>query len=104
VSVELTQARVRLAELVARVEQTGERVTVTRRGQPAVVLVAPDELATLEETLAVLSTPDILAELRHAQAQAAAGEVTELAAAGPDPGAGRPGTTSPGRRHRSRRA
>ena len=39
------------------------------------MLVTPTELASLEETVSVLSSPDTLAQLRRAQAEVAAGHV-----------------------------
>lgn len=66
----MTETRARLGELVAQVERTGQRVTVTRRGRPAAVLVAPRELAALEETIEVLSRSGTLATLRQARADA----------------------------------
>lgn len=71
----LDVARARLGKLVRRVERSGTRVVVTSQGRPAAVLVAPDDLAALEETAAVLSSPDIMVELRRAQAEVAAGRV-----------------------------
>ena len=72
-------ARDRLGELVRRVERSGTRVAVTSRGRPAAVLVAPADLAGLEETAAVLSSPDTMVELRRAQAEVAAGRVLTAA-------------------------
>jgi len=68
-------ARARFAELVHHVEQTGARVAVVSAGRLAAVLVAPADLAALEKTAAVLSSPDTVAELRRAQAEVAAGRV-----------------------------
>jgi prevent-host-death family protein len=68
-------AQARLGRLVRRVERRGTRVAMTRRGRPAAVLVAPADLARLEETAAVLSCPDTMVELRRAQAEVAAGRV-----------------------------
>jgi prevent-host-death family protein len=81
----VTETRARLAELVARVERTGERVTVTRRGRPAAVLVASTELAALEETIEVLSDTGTLAALRQAQAGVAAGRHHTGGRPAPDP-------------------
>jgi prevent-host-death family protein len=67
--------RAQLGELVRRVERTGARIAVVSRGRLAAVLVAPAELAGLEETAAVLSCPDTMVELRRAQAEVAAGRV-----------------------------
>jgi antitoxin YefM len=52
----LADVRNRLSELVAEVESTHARVVVTKHGHPAAVLISPDDLASLEETLDILST------------------------------------------------
>jgi antitoxin YefM len=70
----LADARNRLSELVADVKQTHERVTITKHGHPAAVLISPEDLASLEETLDVLSDPGALADIREAEAQASRGE------------------------------
>jgi prevent-host-death family protein len=49
----LTEARRRFGALVRRTATTRERVTITARGEPAAVLVNAQELADLEEALAV---------------------------------------------------
>jgi prevent-host-death family protein len=72
----LADARNRLSELVAEVESTHARVTITKHGHPAVVLISPEDLAAIEETLDVLSDPEALAEIRESEAQAARGEFT----------------------------
>jgi len=70
----LAEARNRLSELIADVEQTHERVTITKHGHPAAVLVSPDDLASLEETLDILSDPGALADIREAEGEAERGE------------------------------
>ena len=67
------EVRDHLSDVVDRVEH--ERVTVTRNGRPAAVIVSPDDLAELEETLAVLSDPDALADIREADAAYRSGDV-----------------------------
>lgn len=71
----LRQVRDHLSEVVDRVENEHERVTVTRNGRPAAVLISPDDLAQLEETLEVLGDPEALAEIREADAAYARGDV-----------------------------
>jgi antitoxin YefM len=71
----LRQVRDHLSEVVDRVECEHERVTVTRNGRPAAVLISPDDLAQLEETLEVLGDPEALAEIREADAAYARGDV-----------------------------
>jgi antitoxin YefM len=71
----LRHVRDHLSEVVDRVEHEHERVTLTRNGRPAAVLISPEDLAQLEETLEVLGDPDALAEIREADAAYARGEV-----------------------------
>jgi prevent-host-death family protein len=71
----LRTVRDRFSEFVDRVERHHERVVVTRNGRPAAVLMSADDLASLEETLAILSDPTAMAELREAQAAVARGDV-----------------------------
>jgi antitoxin YefM len=70
----LADVRNRLSELVADVERTHARVTITKHGHPAAVLIAPDDLASLEETLDIVSDPDALADIRRAEDEAGRGE------------------------------
>jgi prevent-host-death family protein len=71
----LREVRDHFSDVVDRVEREHERVTVTRNGRAAAVIVSPDDLAELEETLAVLSDPEALADVREADAAYAAGDV-----------------------------
>ncbi len=71
----LRQVRDHLSEVVDRVEHEHERVTLARNGRPAAVLISPDDLAQLEETLDVLGDPEALAEIREADAAYARGEI-----------------------------
>ena len=71
----LGDVRDHFSEVVDRVEHQCERVTVTRNGRPVAVLISPDELAELEETLDVLSDPKALADIREADLAYTAGNV-----------------------------
>src|SRR6476660_5937976 len=71
-AVPLGEARDRLSELVAEVERTHQRVTITRHGHPAAVLISADDLASIEETLEILGTPGATEAIREGQADAAA--------------------------------
>lgn len=70
----LAKAKAHLSELVARVADQHERITVTVRGRPAAVLLAIDDLESLEETIAVLSDATALRALGEADAELARGE------------------------------
>ena len=71
----LREVRDHFSDVVDRVEREHERVTVTRNGRAAAVIISPEDLAELEETLAVLSDPLALADIREADAASAAGDV-----------------------------
>ncbi|GAA3550833.1 hypothetical protein GCM10022197_02120 [Microlunatus spumicola] len=63
----LADAKNRLSELVASAETTHERTVVTKNGRPAAVLMSVDDLASLEETLALLSERDALVDLAESR-------------------------------------
>lgn len=73
----LSDVRSTLSAVIERVEATHERVTITRNGRPAAVLISPEDLAALEETLDVLSDPMTMQRLREGEAAVAAGEVVD---------------------------
>ena len=63
----LADAKNRLSELVSAVEGTWERVTITKNGRPAAVLIAVDDLESLTETLAILSDPEAMSAIAEAE-------------------------------------
>ena len=71
----LRDVRNHFSDVIDRVEHEHERVTVTRNGLPVAVILSPDDLAQLEETLSVLSDPEALADIREADAAHATGDV-----------------------------
>jgi antitoxin YefM len=71
----LREVRDHFSEVVDRVSHEHERVTVTRNGRPAAVILSPDDLAQLEETLEILSDPETLADIREADAAYRSGDV-----------------------------
>jgi antitoxin YefM len=69
----IAQARDHLAEVVESVQKTHDRVTLTRHGQPAAVIIAAADLDSILETLDILSTPGALEAIRDREADVAAG-------------------------------
>jgi antitoxin YefM len=63
----LSSVKAHLSELVDRVEDQHDRVVVTRNGKPAAVLVSHDDLESLEETLAIMSDPVLMAQIRDSE-------------------------------------
>jgi prevent-host-death family protein len=70
----LAAVKARFSELVDRVERQQDRVVVTRNGKPAAVLISPDDLESLEETLAVMSDGSLARQIRESEQAIAAGE------------------------------
>jgi prevent-host-death family protein len=62
----LRTVRDRFSEFIERVHKHHERVVVTRNGTPAAVLISPEDLESLEETVAVLGDSESVAELVEA--------------------------------------
>jgi antitoxin YefM len=71
----LRNVKDRFSEFVDRVEGEHERIVVTRNGRPAAVLISPDDLESLEETLDLLSDQTAIRALVDAHAAVAAGDV-----------------------------
>lgn len=71
----LSEIKKRLSEIVDGIEDRHDRVVLTRNGRPAAVLLSPGELESLEETLAILSDPAAMRDIREAEAAVAAGDV-----------------------------
>jgi prevent-host-death family protein len=74
----LAHVKAHLSAVVGSVHDTHERVVITRNGEPAAVLISPEDLAALEETLEILSDERTMAELREAREEIAAGTTAAL--------------------------
>ncbi len=72
--VPLAEAKAKLSGLVDEVASRDERVTITKRGRPAAVLMSHDEMEGLEATLEIMSDPEFYAEILRNEAGLARGE------------------------------
>jgi antitoxin YefM len=70
----LAEIKAHLSEIVDRIEGQHERVTLTRNGRPAAVLISPEDLEALEDTLELLADPTARAEIEEARQEIARGE------------------------------
>ncbi|MBK5228984.1 MAG: type II toxin-antitoxin system Phd/YefM family antitoxin [Actinobacteria bacterium] len=70
----LAEIKAHLSEIVDRIEGQHQRIILTRNGRPAAVLLSPDDLEALEDTLEILSNPDAVAEIERAREEIARGE------------------------------
>ena len=73
----LASVKAHLSAYVDSVWTTHERVVITRNGEPAAVLISPDDLASMEETIAVLSDPEAMREINQARDEMARGDVVD---------------------------
>jgi antitoxin YefM len=73
-----SEAKAQLSELADRVEGQHDRILVTRNGRPSFVLLSPDDLESLEETLDILRDDELLASIRRSRREAAAGKRLRL--------------------------
>lgn len=71
----LRDVRSHISEVIDTVEREHARVTVTRNGRAAAVIISPDDLTELEETVSVLSNPEALTDIREADAAYAADDL-----------------------------
>jgi prevent-host-death family protein len=69
----LADVKNRLSEVVDRLEREHGRVVITKHGHPAAVVMSVEDLESLEETLDIMDTPDLLAEIRASLAEIVAG-------------------------------
>ena len=58
----MREAKSHLSQLADRVKRDNDRVLVTRNGRPAFVMIGPDDLESLEETVDVLRDDELGAE------------------------------------------
>lgn len=88
-TVPLAQAKTNLSKLVDSASSTHERITVTKNGRRAAVILGAEDYDSLLETLEILSDPDAMRDLAEADRDIAEGRtvpasqvVDELRAAG----------------------
>lgn len=71
----MSEVKAKLSEVVEEIDNTHERVTVTRNGRPVVVIVSADDLEAIEETVAILSDPGAMKQIQQGRDAIAAGDV-----------------------------
>ncbi|MEZ5374122.1 MAG: type II toxin-antitoxin system Phd/YefM family antitoxin [Microthrixaceae bacterium] len=63
------------SDVIGRVQHQHERVTITKNGAPAAVMISPEDLESMEETLTILSEPGVRSELAEAEQSILEGDV-----------------------------
>jgi antitoxin YefM len=75
--VPLSEAKARLSEIADEVGRTHERVHITRNGREYVVLVAAEDLESIEATLELLADPQAQDRIRRSEADVSHGDVLD---------------------------
>jgi antitoxin YefM len=78
-TVPLSDAKAHLSEIAEQVAWTHERVHVTENGRDYVVLLAAEDLESIEATLELLADPEAQRRLRHSEADLDRGDVLDEA-------------------------
>jgi antitoxin YefM len=73
-TIAFTEAKAHLSEIVDRTSREHERFIVTRNGVPVAVLVSPDDLEALEETVNILEDKALLDSIRTSRREASEGK------------------------------
>jgi len=73
-----SEVKAHLSEIADRVEIEHDRIMVTRNGRLSFVLMSPDDLESLEETLEIVRDDDLMQSLRRSREEASRGERVPL--------------------------
>src|SRR3954449_10655899 len=75
----LSEVKARLSEIAEEVATTHERVQITKNGRDYVVLLAAEDLESIEATLELLSDPDAQSRVARAEEEIERGDVLDEA-------------------------
>lgn len=74
----LAEVKNRLSEVVDQVEHEHGRVVITRHGKPAAIVLSIEDLESLEETLEIMGSDVLLADIRESLSELESGPVETL--------------------------
>lgn len=77
-TIPFTEAKAHLSDLVDRTSREHERFVVTRNGRPAAVLLSPEDLESLEETVDILQDRALLDSIHKSRREASEGKRLHL--------------------------
>lgn len=89
----LSEVKAHLSEIAEEVAATHERVQITKNGRDYLVLVAAEDLASIEATLELLADPEAQARIARAEQEITRGDVLNEAEVRDLLAARRPGAT-----------
>lgn len=74
----LADVKNRLSEVVDRLEREHGRVVITKHGHPAAVVISVEDSDSLEETLDIMDSAALLADIRESLAELSVGDAAAL--------------------------
>ena len=74
----VTEAKKSFCELVRETDQTFDRVIITRGGHPVAVLLAYDDYDGMQETIEIMSDPQLVRSIREGMEDIRAGRTITL--------------------------
>lgn len=74
-TISATQARANLYDLIEDVWANGVRIGITNKGETKAVLISPEELASWEATLDVMSSPQLVKGIKKGMTDIKRGRV-----------------------------
>ena len=74
----LADVKNRLSEVVDRLQREHGRVIITKHGHPAAVVISVDDLESLEETLDIMDSGALLADIRESLAELSTADAATL--------------------------
>ena len=75
----LSEVKARLSEIAEEVATTHERVRITKNGRDYVVLLAAEDLESIEATLELLGDPDARSRIARSEEEIERGDVLDEA-------------------------
>jgi len=75
----LAEVKNRLSEVMDRLEREQGHVIITKHGRPAAVVISVEDLQSLEETLDIMNSAALLADIRESLAELSADGADMLA-------------------------
>ncbi len=61
----LSEAKIKLSELIEQVYSTDEEIVITKNGRPSAVLISPGDFESWKETIKIKSDPDLMKEIKR---------------------------------------
>jgi prevent-host-death family protein len=73
-----SEVKAHLSAIADRVAEQHDRIVVTRNGRPAFVMMSPDDLESLEETLNITPDAKLMKSIQRSRDEAAQGKRLKL--------------------------